>query len=67
MKIRTYYVIFVYILQGKMGKMKKKEKKSCNESDQNTKNQKTKYGMNETNMLPTFFKLGANSMFLKAY
>ena len=29
-KIRKYYVIFVYILQGKMGKMEKMEIKSCN-------------------------------------
>ena len=27
MKIRKYYVIFVYILQGKMGKTEKKRKK----------------------------------------
>ena len=38
-KIWKYYVIFVYILQGKIGKMEKKGLKSCN---QNTKNQKTK-------------------------
>ena len=31
MKLQKYYVIFVYILQGKMGKMEKKlEKKSRN-------------------------------------
>ena len=30
MKIQKYYVIFVYILQGKMGKMKKPERKSRN-------------------------------------
>ena len=42
-KIRKYYVIFVYILQGKMGKMEKnQERKSRNKSNQNTKNQKTK-------------------------
>ena len=29
-KIWKYYVIFVYILQGKMGKMEKTERKSCN-------------------------------------
>ena len=29
-KIRKYYVIFVYILQGKMGKTEKKERKSRN-------------------------------------
>ena len=42
MKIWNYYVIFVYILQGKMGKMEKTERKLRNERDQNTKNQKTK-------------------------
>ena len=43
MKIQKYYVIFVYIFQGKMGKNEKKtERKSRNYSDQNTKNQKTK-------------------------
>ena len=30
MKLRKYYAIFVYILQGKMGKMEKTERKSCN-------------------------------------
>ena len=31
MKLRKYYIIFVYILQGKMGKMEKKlERKSRN-------------------------------------
>jgi hypothetical protein len=29
-KIRKYYIIFVYVLQGKMGKMKKMEGKSHN-------------------------------------
>ena len=41
-KIQKYFVIFVYILQGKMGKTEKTERKSRNYSDQNTKNQKTK-------------------------
>ena len=42
MKIQKYYVIFVYILQGKMGKTEKTERKSHIYSDQDTKNQKTK-------------------------
>ena len=37
-KLRKYYVIFVYILQGNIGKREKDRKKS----DQNTKYQKTK-------------------------
>ena len=39
MKIQNYYVIFVYILQGKT---EKKERKSRNLSDQNPKDQKMK-------------------------
>ena len=40
-KIQNYYVIFVYILQGKMGKTEKNpERKSRNKSDQNTKKPK---------------------------
>ena len=39
-KIRKYYVIFVYILQGKIGKTEKTERKSRNYSNQNTKNPK---------------------------
>ena len=49
MKIRKYYVIFVYILQGKMGKTGKKRKE--NHATKVTKIPKTKrrkYGMNET-------------------
>ena len=38
-KIQKYYVIFVYILQGKM---EKTERKSRKQSDENTKNQKMK-------------------------
>ena len=41
-KIQEYYVIFVYILHGKMGKTEKIERKSHNYSDQNTQNQNTK-------------------------
>ena len=52
-KIRKYYVIFVYILQGKMGKTKKK-----NHTTKVTKIPKTKgrkYGMNETLVSVTNF------------
>ena len=42
MKMRKYYVVFVYILQGKMDKTEKMDRKSHNQSDQDTKNQKTK-------------------------
>jgi len=37
-KLRKHYVIFVYVLEGKMGKKEKTERKSRNKSDQNTKN-----------------------------
>jgi hypothetical protein len=48
-KLRQYYVIFVYILQGKMGKMEKNQKE--NRATKVTKIPKTKrrkYGMKET-------------------
>ena len=48
-KIRKYYVIFVYILQGKMSKTEKNRKE--NHPTKVTKIPKTKrrkYGMNET-------------------
>ena len=48
-KLRKYYVIFVYILQGKMGKTEKNRKE--NHKTKVTKIPKTKrrkYGMNET-------------------
>ena len=51
MKIRKYYVIFVYILQGKMGKTEKNRKE--NHATRVTKLPKTKrqiYEMNETEM-----------------
>ena len=51
MKIQKYYVIFVYILQGKMGKMEKHWNE--NHTTKVTKIPKTKsrkYGMNETFM-----------------
>ena len=47
-KLQKYYLIFDYILQGKMGKTEKNRIKSHTTSDQNTKNQKKKYGINET-------------------
>jgi len=50
--IRKYYVIFVYILQGKMGKTDKSRKE--NRATKVTKIPKTKrrkYGMNETKMM----------------
>ena len=49
MKIRKYYITFVYILQGKMGQMGKNRKE--NHATKVTKIPKTKrrkYGMNET-------------------
>ena len=49
MKIQKYYLIFVYILQGKMGKTEKKRKE--NHTTNVTKIPKTKrqkYGMNKT-------------------
>ena len=49
-KLRKYYVIFVYILQGKMGKMNGKKRKE-NHATKVTKIPKTKrqkYVMNET-------------------
>ena len=49
MKIQKYYVIFVYILQGKMGKTVKKRKE--NHATKMTKiptTKRRKNGMNET-------------------
>ena len=67
-KIRKYYVIFVYILQGKMGKTEKNWKE--NHATKVTKIPKTKrrkYGMNETNvyqitcvLIKTLFNLTKN-------
>ena len=54
-KIQKYYVIVVYILQGKMSKMEKTRKE--NHPTKMTKLPKTnirKYGMNETQMSVTF-------------
>ena len=51
MKIQKYYLIFVYILQGKMGKTEKNRKE--NHATNVTKIPKTKrqkYGMNETSV-----------------
>ena len=56
MKIRKYYVIFVYILKGKMGKTEKKWKE--NHTTKVTKIAKTKrrkYGMNETFVIFSLF------------
>ena len=55
-KIQKYYVIFVYILQGKMGKTEKNRKE--NHATKVTKIPKTKrrkYGMNET-LVPFILK-----------
>ena len=51
-KTRKYYVIFVYILQGKIGKTEKNRKE--NHATEVTKISKTnwqKYGMNKTQVL----------------
>ena len=47
-KLRKYYVIFVYILQGKLGKSEIKGKKIKKLKWPKYQNQKRKYGMNET-------------------
>ena len=48
-KIRKYYVIFVYILQGKMDKTEKKRKENhATKVTKITKTKRRKYGMNET-------------------
>ena len=47
-KIQEYYVIFVYILHGKMGNTgKKPERKSCNVT-QIPKTKRRNHGMNKT-------------------
>ena len=59
MKLRKYYVIFVYILQGKMGKTEKKWKE--NHATKVTKIPKTKgrkYGMNETEVFKILINYG---------
>ena len=60
MKIRKYYVIFVYILQSKMGKTKKQKENHTTKVIKIPKTKRQKYGMNETKIsqikLPTFFK-----------
>jgi hypothetical protein len=56
-KIQKYYVIFVYILQGKMGKMKKKWKENhATKVTKIPKSKTQKYGMNKT--LEPFFLFG---------
>ena len=48
-KIRKYYVIFVYILQGKMGKTEKKQKENhATKVIKIPTTKRQKYGMNET-------------------
>ena len=48
-KIQKYYVIFVYILQGKKGKTEKKRKENhATKVTKIPKTKKRKYGMNET-------------------
>ena len=48
-KLRKYYVIFVYILQGKMGKMEKNQKENyATKVTKIPKTKRRKYGMNET-------------------
>ena len=49
MKIRKYYVIFVYILQGKIGKTEKNWKENhATKVNKIPKTKRRKYGMNET-------------------
>ena len=48
-KLRKYYVIFVYILQGKMGKMEKPRKENhATKVIKIPKTKRWKYGMNKT-------------------
>ena len=47
-KLQKYYVIFVYILQGKMGKTEKTEKKIMQLKGPKYQTKRQKYGMNET-------------------
>ena len=47
-KIQKNYVIFVYILQGKMGKIKKWKENHAIKSIKIPKTKRLKYGMNET-------------------
>ena len=68
MKIPKYYVIFVFILQGKMAKTEKMERKLCNQSVQNTRNQKMKiwYKQNiSSNLLSSCIILSCNILLWK--
>ena len=47
-KIRKYYVIFAYILQGKIGKTKKTKKNHATKVTKIPQTKRRKYGMNET-------------------
>ena len=48
-KLRKYYVIFVYILQGKIGKTEKNWKENhATKVNKIPKTKRRKYGMNET-------------------
>ena len=48
MKIWKYYVIFVYILQGKLGKTKKRKESDKTKVTKIPETKSQKYGMNET-------------------
>ena len=48
MKIQKSYIIFVYILQGKMGKTEKTKKKIMQLKGPKYQTKRQKYGMNET-------------------
>ena len=61
-KISKYYLIFVYILQGKMGKM---EKNHVSKVTKIPKTKRQKYGMNKTYITPLCFwkcKLGERAV-----
>ena len=54
MKMQKYYVIFVYILQGKMGKMEKTGKKITQLKWPKYQKPTDKYGMNKTKVRVKF-------------
>ena len=60
-KIRKYYIIFVYILQGKMGKTEKKRKE--NHTTKVTKNQKAKI-WDERNIRHIIFNANSKNIVL---
>ena len=47
-KIRKYYVIFIYILQGKMGKTEKRKENHATKVTKISKTKRQKYGMKKT-------------------